>query len=74
MGYTDAHGRPEIEPGDWFGTSAARLRRNSPTAPAPTAKPDESEVAVPNPVTRAQQPTTSTGTPERASSRLRRPH
>lgn len=47
MGYTDAHGRPEIEPGDWFGNSPARPRRTSTTRPAPTVAPTalEEEIA-----------------------------
>lgn len=43
MGYTDAQGRPEIEPGAWFGTSPPQPRRSSTTGPVPTAKPPRSE-------------------------------
>lgn len=38
MGYTDVHGRPEIEPGDWFGRSPTRMRRRTTGGPAGAAQ------------------------------------
>ncbi len=75
MGYTDAHGRPEIEPGLWFGTSPPQLRRSSTTGPVPTAEPPRSEGGTSQGSNEsagdaAAEP--STGTPGSASTRLRR--